>query len=116
MALLTITEQQAIKAISSNNAGKFNDLLNETLIKDIKPLIGFDFYQDLLQNESSTANACFFQGEPTLTIQYLILYPGLKYVIAYFLYANYIMSNLADTFTGFVTKTTEDSQPARLQG
>ena len=33
-------------------------------------------------------------------------------MIAYFLYANYIMSNLVDTFTGFVTKSNEDSQPA----
>ena len=111
-ALLTIAEQNTIKAISSNNTGKFDDLLKETLIKDVKPLLGFDFYQDIIQNESTTANALLLSGGTYTYNSVTYEFEGLKTVIAYFLYANYIMSNLVDTFTGFVTKSNEDSQPA----
>jgi hypothetical protein len=112
MALLLHSEQQTIKAISANNAGKFDDLLKETLIKDLKPLLGFDFYQDLIQNPTSTANALLLSGGTYTYNSVTYKFEGLKTVIAYFLFANYVMSNLADTFTGFVTKTNEDSQPA----
>jgi len=110
--LLTISEQQAIKAISANNTGKFDDLLAETVIKDIKPLLGFDFYQDLIQNPTSTENALLLSGGTYMYNGVTYSFEGLKTVIAYFLFANYVMSNLVDTFTGFVTKNNEDSQAA----
>jgi hypothetical protein len=112
MALLTFAELQLIKPISANNAGKFDDLLKTTLIKDIKPLLGFDFYQDMIQNESTVANARLLAGDTYIYSGITYTFEGLKTIIAYFLYANYVMSNLADTFTGFVTKSNEDSQPA----
>jgi hypothetical protein len=112
MALLTFNEQQAIKAISTNNAGKFDDLLKTTLVNDIKPLLGFDFYQDLIQNESTTPNARLLDGDTYIYSGITYTFEGLRTVIAYFLYANYVMSNVVDTFTGFVTKSNEDSQPA----
>lgn len=112
MALLLIAEQQTIKPISANNTGKFDGLLKETLVKDIKPLLGYDFYNDLIQNETTTANAALLSGGTYEDGGVTYKYEGLKTVIAYFLYANYVMSNLVDTFTGFVTKSNEDSQPA----
>lgn len=112
MALLLIAEQQTIKPISANNTGKFDGLLKETLVKDIKPLLGYDFYNDLIQNETTTANAALLSGGTYEDGGVAYKYEGLKTVIAYFLFANYVMSNLVDTFTGFVTKSNEDSQPA----
>jgi hypothetical protein len=113
MALLTFSELQAIKPISANNAGKFDNLLKETLIKDIKPLLGYEFYQDLTQNESTTPNAKLLSGDTYTYSGIDYTFEGLKTVIAYFLYANYVMTSwYSDTFTGFVGKNHDDAQPA----
>ena len=112
MSLLLISDQRTIKPISQNNENKFNDLLEMTLIKDIKPLLGYYFYQDIIQNPTSTANKTLLDGGTYTYSGVTYTFKGLKYVIAYFLYANYIFSNIADTFTGFVVKSNEDSQPA----
>ena len=113
MALLTYNELQAIKPISANNAGKFDQLIIETEIKDLKPLLGYEFYQDLMSNPDTEANGKLLDGG-TFTVNGITYsFAGLKSVIAYFFYANYVMTSwYADTFTGFVTKSNEDSQPA----
>lgn len=112
MALWTLNEQQAIKPISANNTGKFTLLAEETQIKDLKPLIGYDFYQDLIQNPESTGNAALLEGGEYTYNGVTYTFRGLKYTLAYFLFANYVMSSwFSDTFTGFVTKTHEDAQP-----
>ena len=112
MALWTVNEQQTIKAISSNNTSKFALLAEETQIKDLKPLIGYDFYQDLIQNYSTVANAKLLAGGTYTYNGGTYKFNGLKYALAYFLYANYVMTSFfSDTFTGFVTKTHDDAQP-----
>ena len=110
--LWTISEQQAIKAFSANNAGRFDEIADITQIKDLKPLIGFDFYQDLIQNPATPANARLLDGDTYTYNGVTYEFKGLKYVLAYLWYANYVMSNMVDTFTGFVVKSNEDSQPA----
>jgi hypothetical protein len=113
MALWTIANQQAIKPISANNVGKFDTLALETQIKDLKPLIGFDMFQDLLQNPTETANKALLDGGEYTYNGVTYEFKGLIYVLCYFFYANYVMTSwYADTFTGFVSKNHDNAQPA----
>ncbi len=106
-------EQTTIRPISANNIDrKFTRLAELTQIKDLKPLLGFDMFQDLIQNPDDTYNAKLLAGGEYTYNDVTYTFDGLKYVLANFLFANYIVDNLEDTFTGFVTKSNEDSQPA----
>jgi hypothetical protein len=61
--LWTQNEQQTIRPVSANNIDrKFNRLAELTQIKDLKPLLGYDMFQDLIQNSSETANAELLNG------------------------------------------------------
>lgn len=112
-ALWLSSEQQTIRPISDNNlTRKFARLAELTQIKDLKPLLGYDMFQDLIQNPTATANAALLAGGTFTYNSVTYTFDGLKYVLANFFFANYIVDNLEDTFTGFVTKSNEDSQPA----
>ena len=111
--LWTQSDQTAIRPISANNlARKFDRLAELTQVKDLKPLLGYDMFQDLIQNSGTTANAALLAGGTFTYNGVSYTFDGLKYVLANFFFANYIVDNLEDTFTGFVTKSNEDSQPA----
>ena len=111
--LWTQSDQTAIRPISANNlARKFDRLAELTQVKDLKPLVGYDMFQDLIQHPTSTANAALLAGDTFTYNGVTYTFDGLKYVLANFFFANYIVDNLEDTFTGFVTKSNEDSQPA----
>ena len=111
--LWTQNDQTAIRPISANNlARKFDRLAELTQVKDLKPLLGYDMFQDLIQNSGTTANAALLAGGTFTYNGVTYTFDGLKYVLANFFFANYIVDNLEDTFTGFVTKSNEDSQPA----
>ena len=61
--LWTQSDQTAIRPISANNlARKFDRLAELTQIKDLKPLLGYDMFQDLIQNSGTTANAALLAG------------------------------------------------------
>ena len=111
--LWTQNEQQTIRPVSANNIDrKFNRLAELTQIKDLKPLLGYDMFQDLIQNPTETANAALLAGGTFTYNGVTYTFDGLKYVLANFFFANYVTDNLEDTYAGFVTKTGEDSQPA----
>ena len=107
------SEQQVIRPISANNlTRKFNALAELTQQKDLRPLVGFDMFQDLIQNPTSTANAALLDGATYIYVGRNFTFDGLKYVLAHLFFANYITDNVEDTFTGMVVKSNEDSQPA----
>jgi len=111
--LWSLQEQQATRPISDNNASrKFNNLAYDTQIKDLKPLLGFDMFQDLIQNPTTTANTLLLSGGTYTYNGITYQFEGLKKVLCYLFYANYVMDNLQDTFHGFVTQNTEDSTAA----
>ena len=112
MTLWTAAEQQAIKPISSNNASKFDLLAIETQVKDLKPLLGFDFYQDLMNNPDSVENKKLLDGGNYDRGGIVYSFCRAEICFSLFFYANYVMSSyFADTFTGFVSKNHEDAQP-----
>jgi len=90
--LWTKEEQTTIRPISANNIDrKFARLAELTMVKDLKPLLGFDMFQDLIQNSSETANAKLLAGGTYTYNGVTYTFDGLKYVLANFLFANYIV-------------------------
>ncbi len=113
MSLLwTYTEQQTIKPIAKNfNQTQFVQLQKEVQVEDLQKLLGFQFYQDLIQNPATTANAALLDGGTYEIDDVIYSYVGLKFTLAYYLYARYVrVSFKKDTATGFVSKNREDSR------
>ena len=113
IVLWSQAEQQAIKPISDNNiTRKFAKLAELTQMKDLRPLLGFDMFHDLIQNSTTTANTALLDGATYAYNGRSFTFDGLKYVLAHLFFANYITDNIEDTFSGMVVKSNEDSQPA----
>ncbi len=117
MALLwTYANQQTIKPISANfPQGEFKQMMEEVQVEDLQKLLGFDFYQDIIQNPTDTWNAKLLDGGEYEYNSVTYFYEGLKYVLAYFAYARYVkISSKKDTATGFVSKQFEDSRQINI--
>ncbi len=113
MALLwTYANQQSIKPISANfDQTKFAQLQKEVQVEDLQKLLGFDFYQDLIQNPATTENAALLDGGTYEVAGVTYSYVGLKFTLAYYLYARYVQTSFKkDTAAGFVRKNLEDSR------
>lgn len=110
--LWTQAQQQAIKKISLNRIDKsFDKLAEETQITDLQPLLGFDMFQDLVQNPTTEWNAKLLAGGTYTYNSVTYIYSGLIYTLAYFLYARYVSeSNEFDTYVGMVQKDNQDSR------
>ena len=77
----------------------------------MQKLLGFDFYQDLIQNAATTANAALLDGGTYEVAGVTYSYVGLKFTLAYYLYARYIQTSFKkDTAAGFLQKNLEDSR------
>ncbi len=113
MALLwTYANQQTIKPIAENfSQPQFIQLQKEVQVEDLQKLLGFDFYQDLIQNAGTTANAALLDGGTYEVAGTTFSYVGLKFTLAYYLYARYIKTSFKkDTAAGFLRKNLEDSR------
>ena len=109
--LINYTTQQAIKPISANNADRFEQIMLETEVKDLQPLLGVSLYQDLIQNRAEPKYVTLIEGTTWTLNGKPYIMKGLKYVIAYLFYANYVEQvAIADTFSGFVQHTFAESQ------
>ena len=110
--LWTYADQQEIKPVSTNfPQAKFEQMAAEVQVNDLQKLLGFDFYQDIIQNPTDTWNAALLDGGTYEHNSVTYTYSGLKYVLAYFLFAQYVKHNsIKDTFGGFVKQQFEDSR------
>lgn len=111
MALLTYAQQQAIKPISANNERRYLQLQKDVENVELPRLLGFKLaqlvqdtpldYVDLL--DGSTFDYCGYQ----------LKHKGLRYCLAYFTYAEYVLhSQFEDTFTGMVRQNRTESEHA----
>ena len=112
MALLwTYDEQQLIRKISENNEQKWEPIATEVQFIKLKELMGADFYQDVIQNPSTTENAKLLDGGTYTNGTMTYAFSGLKYVLAYLFYERYIMEiDAQDTFVGLMRNENVNAQ------
>ncbi|MFA7362102.1 MAG: hypothetical protein WC139_13800 [Candidatus Kapaibacterium sp.] len=111
----TISDQQSIKPISKNRINDFDKLAEEVQLVDLQPLMGFDFFQDIIQKPNTTWNKKLLDGGTYTYNSIDYVYSGLKFVLSYFLYARHIgQSNEFNTFSGMTEKIMTDSRTADL--
>lgn len=109
--LINYTEQQQVKPISDNNAERFEQIMLETEVKDLQPLLGMSLYQDLIQDPTAARYVTLKDGATWTLSGKSYKMMGLKYVLAYLFYANYVEQvAIADTFSGMVQHTFAESQ------
>jgi len=110
--ILTYEQQQSIKAISTNNAHRYEQIAAEIEETDLKALLGtplLQAIQETPENHTNLLDGDTFEDCNGNTIKH----KGLRYVLAYLNYAKYISeSSVQDTFSGFAVKQMEDSNPA----
>jgi hypothetical protein len=114
MPLITITEIRAKRQVSNN----VTDILIEPHIEDaeyvdLMPLLGNQFYQDIVTNPSSTVNGSYpnlLNGSTYQWNEKTYSHPGIKSVLIDFAVARYKLygSNI-DTPFGYVNKQSESS-------
>lgn len=122
MALLTISEQNTIKAISQNWANKvkvgsgvknFEQLENEIENVKYKKMIGAALLYDIQQNPTAPEYLNLLNGSTFLNCHNNpVEFKGIKYQLAYMLYAKYVgVSDQEDTFTGMIRQNRTESTP-----
>ena len=114
--LWTQSQQQAIKKISDNRiTAMFNTLAVETQVNDLQPLLGFDFFQNIVQNPTGEWNKKLLDGGTYTYNDVTYFYSGLITVLCYFFKARWIaQSNEFDTFVGMVEKNLDDSNALQI--
>ncbi|MCQ2608770.1 MAG: hypothetical protein MJ197_08805 [Bacteroidales bacterium] len=102
MSILNYDIMQRYKPCSKNNRAKIEQLIEEVEFLELSKLIGCDIYNQLVIDCSKPT-----QEDDVCAI----CNNGLYKCISYLVYAQYLVeSNVADTFTGFVQKTRQDSE------
>ena len=109
MALINFDFQQRTKKISENNQSKHYLLVEEVESTDLRKLLGDAFLYDIQTNPTNYTDLLngveFDYGTDKLK------HKGLKYILAYLVYAKYIgESFVQDTFSGFVQKNRQESE------
>lgn len=109
MALINFDYQQRAKKISSNNQDRHYQLVDEVENSELRKLIGDAFLYDIQINSSNYAD--LLNGVEFDYCGNKLKHRGLKFVLAYLVYAKYIgESFVQDTFSGFVQKNRQESE------
>ncbi len=111
--ILTLEQQQQIKRISPNQkTGFYDQLASEVEENELRDLVGDPLKQDLQNNPDSANNAKLLNGDKYEDYHgNEIEHKGLRFVLAYYNYANYVNESFVeDTYTGMVRKTRTDSE------
>lgn len=119
--LFTYDNQQGIKPVSPNNQADFDQISQETEELYLPDYLGRSFAYDVQKNPSNYTDlleGVEFEDCDGETI----MFKGLNYIFAYFIYAEYLaQTKYKDTNTGFVLKNRDEAtqttqgQEAKLQ-
>ena len=109
MALINFDYQQRTKKISDNNQSRHPQLVDEVENSDLRKLLGDAFLYDIQINSSNYTD--LLTGVEFYCCGSKLKHRGLKFVLAYLVYAKYIgESFVQDTFSGFVQKNRQESE------
>lgn len=116
--LITRTDIALFKQISKS---VYDDVLNpfisDAQFTDIQPLMGSDFYFDMIANATDANYVTLLDGGPYTYQGEDYTNVGLKAVIVHFSYARYMMfGSQVDTPFGFTEKTNENSNNVSVSG
>ena len=110
--LITFNEQQGIKPIADNSEKRFDQIMEETQTNELQDLLGFQLYQDLIQNPTDAKYVDLLDGTTFTYCDQTITMAGLKTVLAHYFYANYTRENPShDTFSGHRIHQIPESNP-----
>lgn len=112
MSLVTFTEARVIiPKIAANNQLKWDPIYQEVETYYLPKLLGRGFAYDVQKtpaNYDDLLDGVEFEDCEEETIKF----QGLKYILTYFAFAQYIGETTVDTFTGFVEKNRSDATGA----
>ena len=125
MALLTITEQQAIKPIVQNWAleiqtigglTNFQILENEVEESVLADVLGLPLLQDLQDNPETVTNLVLLNGGSFVDCNdNTVKFKGVRYALAYMIHYRYPnATTVKETAAGLVRKNSEESNPASV--
>ena len=111
MALINRADIQVYRQVSNST---YDDVLNQHILDaqfvDLQDLMGMDFYNDLVRNSATVANAALLDGGTYTYNGITYTNVGLKAVLSHYAYARYIMfGSQTDTPFGFAEKSTQES-------
>lgn len=108
--LITSSECKTIKPFSDNNDSRYSQIMEEVQINELQDLLGFELYQDLINNPTSAQNVILLDGVDWEYNDQTIKMHGLKYVLAHYFYAVYTREiRKQDTFSGLVQHNFDES-------
>lgn len=125
MALITLSQQNNIKAISQTWANKFKvqggktnfeQLLEEVENTELSNMLGSALLYDVQQNPTDAnylllLNGTTFEDCNGNTIKFF----GIRHQLAYMVYVRYLEeSGVTDTFTGVVQKNRNETEPVSV--
>lgn len=123
-SLISSIEQQQIKPLSPNwikaskelnGTSKFDQLAEEVEGTVLSEMLGFALLQDVQKNPAEARNIILLEGGSFENCDgNNIDFKGLKYILAYSIYKDYIIeSQFADTYSGMVTKNRSEATDMR---
>lgn len=110
--LLNLQQQNSFKPISEKTELKYNQLVSETINSDLVTMLGASFVTALKKEPTAER---FVKILDPLTYKNCndndVSHEGLRYVMAYLVYARYIGGNtVKDTFSGMVRPNRSESE------
>lgn len=114
--IITLADIRKTRDISSSvKEVRVNHFIKDAELVDLMPLIGDVLFQDLLNNPTEVARGNYpdlLNGSTYSYSGYTYTHPGIKNVLADFVYARYrFMGSDIDTPFGTVVKSSQNSQP-----
>lgn len=115
MPLITLSELRAVKPVSGNpiSDSRYTAIIEDCEFKEIRPLLGSRFYQDLVRNAADANYVALLEGGEYLYDNFTYTNPGLTRVIIEFAYAHILFfGSEVNTPFGLVAKQYQDGQMA----
>jgi hypothetical protein len=107
-----IKVEEYLQVAIGYSTAEFDRFIREAQEFDLKPLLGDEFYFDLLKNQLIDPYDKIIAGTEYTHNENTYYHEGLNAVLSYFTYARFILkSNAVSTSHGIVTKKTPNSEP-----
>ena len=109
--ILSFDQQQAVKPCRVNNVEEWTQFRNEVVRSELKRLLGPVMAARIAATPEKFAP--LLEGGTLLYCGRKITHAGLRFVLAYMVYARYVTEqHLKDTFTGIVKKSRSEAESA----